>query len=420
MVKWVHAADLHLDSPLRGLERYEGAPVERIRTATRRAMENLVALCVEERADLLLLAGDLFDGNWKDYSTGLFFAAQMSKLREAGVAVVLVRGNHDAASQITKSLRLPDNVRELSWKAPETVALESIGVAVHGQSFATRAVTDDLAAAYPDPIAGVINIGLLHTCAEGREGHEPYAPCSREALVGKGYEYWALGHVHAREVLSEAPWVIFPGNLQGRHANETGPKGATVVSAEGGRIVKVEARALDVVRWERIEIDAGECSGAGDVVDRARAALDRELARGEGRTLAARVVVRGATRAHDALQDDAEKWIAEVRQIANDLGGEVFVEKVRLATDPRIDLEALARREDAVGELVRSLRAMRGDPAAIEELIEVLAPLRNKLPVEAREGEDGLRLDDPALLAQVLEDVERMLLPRVLAGGTAS
>src|SRR5687767_8508980 len=141
-MKWVHAADLHLDSPLRGLERYEGAPVERIRTATRRAMQNLVALCVEEKAGLLLLAGDLFDGAWKDYSTGLFFAARMSELREAGVRVVIVRGNHDAASAITKSLRLPENVKELSARRPETVVIEEMGIAVHGQSFPTRAVTD--------------------------------------------------------------------------------------------------------------------------------------------------------------------------------------------------------------------------------------------------------------------------------------
>jgi hypothetical protein len=132
------------------------------------------------------------------------------------------------------------------------------------------------------------------------------------------------------------------------------------------------------------------------------------------------VIVRGATRAHEALQDDPEKWIAEIRQTANDLGGELWVEKVRLGTDPRIDREALARREDAVGELVRSLRAMRESPVALEDLVEVLGPLRNKLPVEAREGEDGLRLDDPVLLAEVLEDVERLLVSRVLAGGGAS
>ena len=138
-VKFVHAADLHIDSPLRGLDRYEGAPAPRLRAATRRALENLVALCIDEQAAFLLLAGDVFDGSWKDFSTGLFFMAQMTRLREAKIPVVIVRGNHDAASSITKSLRLPDNVRELSSKKPDTIELADAGTAIHGQSFAQRA-----------------------------------------------------------------------------------------------------------------------------------------------------------------------------------------------------------------------------------------------------------------------------------------
>ena len=148
-MRFVHAADLHVDSPLAGLERYEGAPVAAIRGATRRALENLVELCLARDARLLLLAGDLFDGKWRDFSTGLFFVRQMARLREADVAVVLVRGNHDAESQIPKHLRLPENVRELPSGRAATVELEELGIAVHGQSYANRATTDDLAAGYP-------------------------------------------------------------------------------------------------------------------------------------------------------------------------------------------------------------------------------------------------------------------------------
>jgi DNA repair protein SbcD/Mre11 len=247
-MKFVHAADLHIDSPLCGLERYEGAPVERIRGATPRALENLVELCLAEDAAFLLLAGDIFDGDWRDYGTGLFFVAQLARLRQAGIAVYLIRGNHDAASQVTKYLPLPEMVHEFGWRHAETRVLEAHGVAIHGQSFATRAVTDDLTGAYPEPVRGLFNIGLLHTCADGRAGHEPYAPCSVDGLSAKGYDYWALGHAHAREVLSRDPWIVFPGNLQGRHAREIGPKGATVVTVRDGRMADVEARALDVVR----------------------------------------------------------------------------------------------------------------------------------------------------------------------------
>jgi DNA repair exonuclease SbcCD nuclease subunit len=401
MQRFVHSADLHLDSPLRGLERYDGVVAEKIRGATRGALVNLVDLCLSEEADLLLIAGDLYDGSWKDYRTGLFFAAQMSRLRAADIPVVIIRGNHDAASQITKSLRLPDNVIELRSSRPETRVLERIGVAVHGQSYATRAVTDDLAAAYPDSVAGLFNIGLLHTSAGGRPGHENYAPCSVATLTNKEYEYWALGHVHKREVISQAPWVVFPGNLQGRHANETGPKGATLVTVDGARVTSALHRTLDTVRWSVCDVDA---------------ALEEAVGLAEGRLLAARVVIRGATDAHRVLRDDAEQTTQQIRVIANDLGGDdVWIEKVQVMTHAPIDLVSLAQRDDAIGQLVRSLQAEKEDPDALRVLASELSDLAARLPAAMREGADPLNLDDPSYLADVVGDATQRLVSRLLA-----
>jgi DNA repair exonuclease SbcCD nuclease subunit len=417
-VKLVHAADIHLDSPLRGLERYEGAPVEQIRGATRRAVENLVDMCLLEGADLLVIAGDLYDGNWKDYNTGLYFASQMSRLRAADIPVVIIRGNHDAASQITRSLRLPDNVTELPTRRAETKVLGDIGVAVHGQGFANKAVTDDLAARYPDRIPGMFNVGLLHTCVDGREGHESYAPCKREALLQKGYEYWALGHVHKREVLNEDPWVVFPGNLQGRHARETGPKGATVVTVENGRVVSAAHRSLDAVRWTVCEVDIGQAASGHDVVDLARMRLQKSLEEADGRSVAARVIIQGTSRAHAELCQNPERWGHEVRVAAMEIGGEgVWVEKIKMRTRTPIDLEELRERDDAIGQLVRSIQAIKTDQDELSVLIEKLSDLRHKLPPELREAEDGLKLDDPSELALMLDEVEQMLIPRLLQRG---
>jgi DNA repair exonuclease SbcCD nuclease subunit len=415
-VKFVHAADLHLDSPLRGLDRYEGAPRHAIRAATRRALENLVGLCIEEGARLLVIAGDLYDGRWKDYGTGLFFASQMAQLREGGVRVVLLRGNHDAESQIPKNLKLPENVRELSVKKPETILFEDLGVAVHGQGFATRAVTTDLARDYPQARPGFLNIGVLHTSVDGREGHDAYAPTTVETLAGKGYDYWALGHVHAREVLSTDPWIVFPGNLQGRHAKETGPKGATLVTAPSGRVERVEHRALDVVRWARLTVDASACTGEGHVLDRVREALEKASGEAEGRALAARVIVTGQTKAHVALETDPEHFVAEVRAAASDVAGEVWVEKVRLETRAALDLPALRAQAGPIGELVRAIDGLRASDEALRALGGDLEELRRKLPAELREGEDALRLDDPAYLRALLADVEQMIVPRLLEG----
>jgi DNA repair protein SbcD/Mre11 len=413
-VKFVHAADIHLDSPMRGLDKYPGAPGDAMRSATRRALSNLVDLCLDEGAGLLVIAGDLYDGEWKDFGTGLYFAKQMSRLKEAGVQVVLLRGNHDAASQISKGLKWPGNVSSLSVKKPETKVFEDLGVAVHGQGFATRAVTEDLAARYPEPIHGMVNIGLLHTSLDGREGHEAYAPTTLATLTSRGYDYWALGHVHAREVVATDPWVVFPGNLQGRHARETGAKGATVVTVANGRIAKVEAHALDVVRWATVAVDATGCVTEGDVLDRAREALARAVKDADGRALAARVTIAGECAAHVSIEDEPERFVSEVRVLANDVGADVWIEKVKLDTRAPLDLAGLRVQPDAIGDLARALDALRHDDDALAGVAASLDELRKKLPAELRTGDDALRLDDPTFLRTLVDEVEQMILPRLV------
>ena len=418
-MKFVHAADLHLDSPLRGLVRYEGAPVERMRAATRAALANLVGLCLDEGAAFLLLAGDLFDGDWRDYGTGLFFLAQMARLREAGIQVFLVRGNHDAQSQITRALTLPEHVHEFSTRRPETQVLEEHGVAIHGQGFAARAVSDDLALRYPAPRPGLLNIGLLHTSVDGRPGHESYAPCGLPTLRDKGYDYWALGHVHAREVLAQRPWVVFPGNLQGRHARETGAKGATLVTVQDGRITAVEHRALDAVRWLRCAVDARGAADADAMLDQARAALRALSAQAEGRALAVPVTVRVRAAVHRVLCAAAERWTNDLRALALDaLGDTAWLERVEFATEPeaaptgRVDDDALVWFRAAV-------QAAASDPAALGRLGAQLQELERKLPAEVREGADGLSLSDPDTLRRLVADAAALVEGRLAAGGAA-
>jgi exonuclease SbcD len=136
-MKFLHAADLHLDSPMHGLAAYDGAPVDELRGATRRALVNLVDLALEEQVAFVLIAGDVYDGSWRDFNTGLFYVAQMRRLREAGIPVVAIAGNHDAESRMTKGLPLPDGYIALTSTRPQTVELTELGVVIHGQSFAT-------------------------------------------------------------------------------------------------------------------------------------------------------------------------------------------------------------------------------------------------------------------------------------------
>lgn len=415
-VRIVHAADIHLDSPLHGLERYEGAPVDALRGATRRALENLVVLCEEEGAQILLIAGDLYDGDWQDYGTGLFFARQMSRLRDAGVQVFVVRGNHDAQSRITRSLKLPDNVVTFGSAAAETRVLDDLGIALHGRSYAQRDTKEDLSATYPSPVPGLLNVGLLHTSTTGRPPHHPYAPCAPSDLAAKGYHYWALGHVHAREILSERPWIVFPGNLQGRHARETGPKGCTLVTADGTDVRSVEHRALDVVRWIDLAVDVAGCATETDALERFEHALRRDALTAAHDVCAVRVRLRGATRAHGALHRKREGWQADARSFATGVSsGRVWLEKILFETTPAADVAALAARGGVIGELVAEIDAIRTSPGRLAELAGSLKDLRGRLPVAARDGDDPLQLDADFVRA-LLADVESTLLPRLVEG----
>ncbi len=413
-MKIVHASDIHLDSPLRGLARYDGAPVAELRGATRRALANLVDLVLEERAGLLLIAGDLYDGDWRDYGTGLAFVAEMRKLREASIPVIIVRGNHDAESQITRHLKLPDNVRELSTDRPESFEVASMGVVVHGQGFATQKVTDDLARRYPHAVAGAINIGLLHTALGGREGHETYAPTTIDVLVDKGYDYWALGHIHTREVVRESPWIVFPGNLQARHIRETGEKGATVITVENARITRVEHRPLDVVRYVDVRIDARAEDDEEAIWERTRAALSSAMATAGSRLTATRVTVAGPTRAHTGFATNRERFESQVRGIGLDVGGDqLFVGDVRASTSLPLDLDELASSDDALGQIVRQVRLLGASDELPPELSEALSDLRGRLPTALLEHPDASFLREHGSARALLAEVEQTILARL-------
>jgi exonuclease SbcD len=413
-MKLVHAADLHLDSALHGLTRYESAPVDEIRGATRRAFGNLVSLCLEERAALLVISGDLFDGDWRDVSTGLFFAAQLSKLCEAGVEVAWIRGNHDAVSQIRRSVRLPERVVELAADRAETRVFEQLGVAVHGRSFPRRDVTEDLSAGYPARVRGALNVGLLHTALEGRSGHDRYAPCSVDALVARGYEYWALGHVHQQELVHREPYVVFPGNLQGRHARELGEKGAMLVSFEGDRIESVEHRALDVVRWARLDVSAAAAQSLDDVLLAAQAALSQAAQAAQGRLLAFRVQIAGKTRFDAQLRAERDRLTEELCSASYAVGGAgAWLEKLVVATEPLG--QQLPVGDDALAEIERALSELLGADGA-ETLHEQWADLAKKLPAEVLELVPELGARSSEISAELGSDVQSLLRERLAVG----
>jgi DNA repair protein SbcD/Mre11 len=395
----VHAADLHIDSPLRGLGRVEGAPTDDLRLATRKAFSRLVDTCLEEQAALLVLAGDVFDGEWRDFNTGLFFVRELARLRETDTQVVMVRGNHDAESVLARHIPLPAHVFTFSADAPETREYPRLGLAVHGQSYGSRSVEDNLADAYPGRRKDLVNLGVLHTNAVGDSGHGNYAPCTVGQLVRHGYDYWALGHVHRRQILNRDPWVVYPGNLQGRHVHESGAKGCTLIRVDDLRIRSVEHRDMDVLRWTEIVVSADAMTSLEEVLAHIRVRMQQALADAGGRPVLVRVVVEGTTPLHAALAANHTTTLARVRVLAAELG-DLWTEKILFRTRPPV-----TEGSTLIKTLQDELRLLAADPAA---LAADLVPLAT-----AAAPYLGHRLDDLQRLASRLADVEALLLARL-------
>ena len=380
---FIHAADIHLDSPLSGLSAYEGAPVELLRNAPRAAFSNLIDEAIRERVDFMVIAGDLYDGSWKDFNTGLFFSGEMGRLKRKEIPVFIAHGNHDAESELTKQLTLPDNVTVFSTRKAETKPLEHLGVVLHGRSFRDAKTEENLALDYPPAVPDCFNIGVLHTAVEGHAAHALYAPCSLSDLTDKGYDYWALGHVHEYKILSKDPLVAFPGNLQGRHIRETGPRGALLVTVENSKPT-VERLFVDTVRWHRIEIDAGPANSLQDVVRLARDRLETLLREGaDGRPLATRVIFTGRSRVHGELFGLETQLRQEILAVSNALGdNNLWIEKVILDTTSELDAAAIDARSDAIADLQSILAKAGSAPEIRQRIIDDLMELVGKAPLE--------------------------------------
>ncbi len=412
--RFVHIADPHLDSPLRSLALRDPALAEMIDMATRRAFSAAIDLCLAERVDALLIAGDLYDGDQTSMKTARFLADELGRVHAAGVRSFIIRGNHDALSRITRELSLPDSVTVFGARA-EAIALTPEGglrVAIHGLSFARPHAPESLLPLYAAPLADAVNIGLMHTSLNGAPGHDAYAPCPLSALQASGFRYWALGHIHARAVWPEpAPGgatVVMAGMPQGRDINEAGPKSATLVTVADDGALTLEARPTALAQFERVTLDA---TGVEDWRALA-AALGARLAEAKARAaaphLVARVRVTGATPLAWRLRRDADLLQTEAEAQGGALGG-VWVESVETDATPPAAADAPGAGFEELRRLIEG--EILGSEAADADARDRAETLRAALPRELR----GMLGADEAAFAAIVGDLAREGAAEVLA-----
>ena len=410
--RFLHTADLHLDSPLTSLALRNADLGDLVRGATRKALERIVDLAISEAVDAVIIAGDLYDGSQTSMATALFLMGQMRRLEAAGIRVFLIRGNHDAQSQITRELTFPPNVHVFDGRGkPVRAGALANGreVHVHGVSFANPHAPASLLPTYRAPVADAVNIGLMHTSLAGASRHDPYAPVGIPDLTAHGFDYWALGHIHQRRVHLEKPWIVMPGNPQGRDINEGGPKGVTLATIAEDGTIACEERLVALAVFERLSVDLSDIDEWSGMLDRAETVLGEARAAAGGAHLVARLTLSGATLLAWRLRRDEDLLLAEIQNLAASLG-ECWIEAVELA----VSVPAAMAGSDAgpVTELSRLMREdVVGSHAYREELRETLADLLRQLPKEAR----SLLAPDEAAEEALLSDLALQGSDAVLA-----
>jgi DNA repair exonuclease SbcCD nuclease subunit len=416
--RFVHAADIHLDSPLRSLALRDADLAELIGNATRRAFVRIIDLCLEEQVDALLIAGDLYDGEQTSMKTARFLAEQLRRLDEASIRVFIIRGNHDALSKITKELVLPNSVKVFAGRA-EAVEIDRapshVPVVIHGLSFAQPHAPESLLGKYRPSVEGAVNIGLLHTSLAGTAGHDLYSPCSLADLERTGFRYWALGHVHKRSAVEGACTIVMPGIPQGRDINEAGPKSVTLVTIHDDGSVLLEERDTSIAQFERVSIDASGLEDWRDLVSAIARGLEkaRDVVRSEH--LVTRLQVSGATPLGWRILRDAEMLKTEADERAS-IVGSCWVEKLEISCHPpKLGLETSG---DPVSELHRLIEKDVLDSDAFQaEFVGMAEELRAQLPQECRDAFGSDEASFREALARLARDGAEGVMARLEAAG---
>lgn len=379
---FVHAADLHLDSPFQGLREIVPEMAQVLYDSTFNAFANIVDLCINREADFLLIAGDVFDSAVRSLRAQIRFKEQLERLTERDISTFVVYGNHDHAGGWQARLTWPERVHFFSAGEVEAASFVRRGkevARIHGYSYPRAEVGENLAGRFKRD-RDCFNIGLLHCNVGNNPVHGNYAPCSLPDLLAGGMDYWALGHVHTHARLhGEVPLVVYPGTPQGRHPGETGDKGCCVVNVNSTGSAAVEFVGTGVVYWHTEPVNITALSTEQELLDRLQQKLNGVQERyGTDKAIIVRLLLEGRGPLHKVLNDKAmlEELLLVVRRwTRRGLDNFIWPGSIVARTMWDWDIDFLLKQDDIPGDFLRLSRSAKEDPALLAELRQALAPL---------------------------------------------
>ncbi|HEY0828916.1 MAG TPA: DNA repair exonuclease [Bacilli bacterium] len=387
---FMHTADLHLDSPFRGMVNVPAVIREKVRESTFAALQNLVQLAVKERVDFVVVSGDVYDLADRSLRAQIRFQQAVVKLSEQGIPVFIIHGNHDPEDGRRASLDWPETVHffgsQNAGMVPVHNAAGELLAQIYGISYPAAAVTVNLLPHFQVKQEAVYKIGLLHSNVDGDPSHDNYAPCSKGELVRSGIDYWALGHIHQRAVLHEEPYVVYPGNLQGRHIKEQGTKGCYVVKVSEYGTTELAFHAVDAIRWVGQSVSIKGLTTEQQLKDLIEEHMEDIKEETDGRSAIVRFTLEGRGLLHPMLQGSyLTELLAELRDDQtkltqdDDQASFVWIESFKVQSGIPVDMDQLLQQESFLGDLLRFSRSLMGE----EEVQEAFSELKLQAFTEA-------------------------------------
>lgn len=397
--RFIQCGDLHLGTPFKYLKSLGKQVDEAVNRATYQSFTNIVDLAIEQQVNAVLITGDIYDSEKHNLEAQVRFAYECERLGEHKIAVFLVQGNHDPAESWAAKIALPDSVYVFSAKQSERQPLlvkGKVAAYIYGISLSGENRADNVASQLKPWVDDPFSIGIFHGTVGATADHEVVGPTTLGELTSSPMKYWAVGHIHKRQVLNETPYVVYAGNIQGLHKKELGPKGCYLVDVTANGRVKMQFQETAPIRFEQVTIDIGALSSNGDMVEMIR--HKKEMLRKLKKQVLLEIVLTGEGPLYELCNQPEvrQTWLemaqAEERNKFNFVMPFSVVDRTRGVTD----WSARRQMEDMVGDYLRSYDTIGQLPA--EQQLQSIRTLIAERPESKRIGVYQELLTDDVLL----------------------